>query len=111
MSELPLRSGVIAPRVFDAVPNRQPHDEVEDDDGDDPHEKKERFYPCDIHAPDHSRRWGSTSGNAARRALGLRGVRLAEHMLGPARTALAWDPRKVLDPIGGCWPREPVAGR
>ncbi|GGK83705.1 hypothetical protein GCM10011509_35210 [Ornithinimicrobium pekingense] len=56
---------MIAPRVFDAVPNRQPHDEVEDDDGDDPHEKKERFYPCDIHAPDHSRRWGSTSGNAA----------------------------------------------
>lgn len=73
MSELPLRSGVIAPRVFDAVPNRQPHDEVEDDDGDDPHEKKERFYPCDIHAPDHSRRWGSTSGNAASRGL-LAGV-------------------------------------
>lgn len=30
MSELTLESGVIAPRVLDAVPNRQPHDEVED---------------------------------------------------------------------------------
>ena len=35
---------MIAPRVFDAVPNRQPHDEVEDDDRDDPHEENERFF-------------------------------------------------------------------
>lgn len=65
MSELTLGSGVIASRVFDSVPNRQPHDEVEDDDRDDPHEKNERFDPCDVHAPDHSVRWGSSSDHAA----------------------------------------------
>lgn len=43
MSELTLGSGVIASRVFDSVPNRQPHDEVEDDDRDDPHEKNEQL--------------------------------------------------------------------
>lgn len=65
MSEVTLGSGVIAPRVFDSVPNRQPYDEVEDDDRDDPHEENERFYPSDVHARDHSVRWGSSSGNAA----------------------------------------------
>ena len=60
---------MIAPRVIDAVPNRQPHDEVEDYDRDEPHEKNERFDPRDVHAPDHSVRWGSTSGSAALRML------------------------------------------
>ncbi len=55
-----LGSGAIAPRVLNAVPNRQPHDEVEDHHRDDPQEQEDRFEPRDVHA------WTIEAGRARR---------------------------------------------
>lgn len=59
-AQLMARSGVIAPRVLDAMPNRQPYDEVQDHHRDDPKEQEDRFEPRDVHA------WTIKAGRARR---------------------------------------------